>query len=65
MENKLYKIWWNEIGAQPTWFEIDEMEKFAKKYNFDSEELLKKGDIDFTWDDGEVYGGVFLTDEEA
>lgn len=55
---KLYCLWF--WGSETQLFRANELKEVSKRYNFDLNQLLRWGEVDFDNNDGNgVYGGIF------
>lgn len=55
-ENNFYEIWWAD-GSERTLFKPSEITDYAERYDFDANDLIENGEVDFI-DDGQIIGGV-------
>jgi len=55
---KLYTLWFEESQSQL--FKANELKEVSERYNFNLNDLLRWGEVDFDDNDGNgVYGGIF------
>jgi|DEB0MinimDraft_10_1074344.scaffolds.fasta_scaffold176759_2 hypothetical protein len=60
--SKLYCLWF--WGSETQLFKANELKEVSKRYNFDLNQLLRWGEVDFDDNDGNgVYGGIFEMSE--
>lgn len=55
-ENNFYEIWWAD-GSERTLFKPSEIAAYAERFDFDANDLIENGEVDFI-DDGQIIGGV-------
>ena len=59
---KLYTLWFE--GSQSQLFKANELKEVSERYNFNLNDLLRWGEVDFDDNDGNgVYGGIFEMSE--
>ena len=60
MEKEWFTMWFQDGAGRTAIWGRRELRKYAKQYDFDADEVIREGEIEFIDDeDGQVYGGVF------
>ena len=55
-----FTMWFQDGGGRTLISGRRELRKYAKQFDFDADELIREGEIEFIDDlDGQVVGGVF------
>lgn len=55
-ENSFYEIWFAD-GSERSLFKPSEIAAYAERFDFDANDLIENGEVDFI-DDGQIIGGV-------
>jgi hypothetical protein len=66
MTKEIFTMWFQDGGGRTTIWGRRELKEYAKKYDFDANEVIRIGEIEMLCDlDGDTIGGVFKETEDA
>tara|TARA_R100001463_G_C3438475_1_gene212293 strand:+ start:363 stop:557 length:195 start_codon:yes stop_codon:yes gene_type:complete len=64
MTKEIFTMWFQDGGGRTTIWSRRELKEYAKKYNFDADEVVRIGETEMLCDlDGDIIGGVFKEEE--
>ena len=58
-------MWFQDGGGRRAIWGREELQKLAKRFDFNSDEVLQTGETKMLDDDGDVIGGVYYEEERA
>tara|TARA_R100000734_G_scaffold13890_1_gene10265 strand:+ start:16 stop:210 length:195 start_codon:yes stop_codon:yes gene_type:complete len=64
MTKETFTMWFQDGGGRTTIWGRRELKKYAKKYDFDADEVIRIGETEMLCDlHGDIIGGVFKETE--
>lgn len=58
-----FKVWWWDGRSQHSGFFEEDLQHYAKEFDFNPDQLLRDNEVDFLDEFGAIVGGVVLDDE--
>ena len=60
MTKEIFTMWFQDGGGRTTIYGRRELKEYAKKYDFDADEVIRIGETEMVCaSDGDIIGGVF------